>query len=197
MTCCYDDFSRYVWVISWNFKTADNILYNYKVMEVQIQSAINVPELSPYFYKPIFIQMASIIECALYDLFRRIDEHVHEKLPSLAEEIINELKNKNLKNKLTIYIDISRKHKLLGRGDDIYSDLKAISKIRNRVHIQNEKREQPIDDDRVWTLECVNECGRLLKEVYSYMVMTYPRKWHQEEKLNLPSFPEPWKELLG
>lgn len=49
----------------------DNVNYNYVIAEKLIQIALNSKD-QEYFYKPIYLLIAAIIECTLYDFLKKL-----------------------------------------------------------------------------------------------------------------------------
>lgn len=134
--------------------------------------------------------MTGIIECTLYDFLKKIDEHVFEKVPNLEMDVIYCIKKMDLPNKLTNFSDICRKYYLLGQDKKIYEDIQDIANIRNRIHIQNQKKLKPLDENKRWTKDQIQRCGKLLRDIFILMCLSYLR-----EKRVIPplsDFPIPW-----
>ena len=186
-------FEEYSKVIFWDFKNRDNVDYNFKIIEVMIA---NIKEASEpqYYYKPIFLIISGIIECVLYDFLEKIQKHKYEKVPNLNKEDIESLKSIDLPNKLANFSDICRKYSLLGKKPKIYNQIQNMAKIRNRIHIQNQKGSHPLDEFNLWTTDQVKTCGNLLKDIFILMCERYPRPSGTTRHTNpdASNFPEPW-----
>lgn len=192
MECFMTAFEDYSKVIFWDYKRRDNVDYNFKIIESMIDS---IKDSSEYcYYKPIFLIISSIIECLLYDFLKKIYEHRYEKVPNLDKGDIEALQNIDLPNKLTNFSDICKKYSLLGRDQEIYDRIQNIAKIRNRIHIQNQKNFRPLDESELWTKDQVKLCGSLLKDIFILMCERYPRPEKTTNHSNPPlsNFPEPW-----
>ena len=186
----FEDYSK---VIFWDYKRRDNVDYNFKIIEVMIANNHGTSE-PQYYYKPIILIISSIIECLLYDFLKKIHEHRYEKVPNLDKDDIEALQNIDLPNKLTNFSDICKKYSLLGNNQEIYDRIQNIAKIRNRIHIQNQKNFRPLDESELWTKDQVKLCGDLLKNIFILMCERYPRPEQTTNHSNPPlsNFPEPW-----
>ncbi len=74
----------------------------------------------------------------------------------LGTEDISKIKNLELPAKLKNYNDICCKYELLGKNEvgGIYQKIGDLISTRNRVHIQNDKQHQPVDEQY---------CGLIIK----------------------------------
>ncbi|MBS0289756.1 MAG: hypothetical protein JSS07_06960 [Proteobacteria bacterium] len=183
---------KYSEVIFWNFMRKNNAVYNFEVVQLLL-FASKSQKNKKLFYKPIYILLASIIECILYDFLKRIKEHRSEKIVKLNKSDIKIIKDKQLINKLQRIINIYEKHALLGANSKIYSELYNLANIRNRVHIQNEHLQNPHDENKLWSLKLIRSAGELLKYIYCYLGVNYPRPERFHSSPDFDEFPEPWK----
>lgn len=194
-----NNFQIYTSKFFWNFKRMDNVNYNFEMLNMLIQAG-NLKELEEnrkYLYKPIFITIVSIIECILYDFLLKIQEHRYEKIPSLTERDIESISNLDIPNKLFNFIEICEKNELLGKKDDcIYEDCKNLAKIRNRVHIQNAKQDDPLDEFKLWKPSLIDCAGNSLKKICEIMYKQYPRPDYFHQTPDRPHiFPTPWRQI--
>lgn len=187
-------FEKYCEVIFWDFKRMDNVIYNFDMLARLIEDA-DKSKNEVYYYKSIVILMISIIECTLYDFLCRIQEERWEGI-NLSDKEKNIIRQKNLPKQLKNYIDICKKHALLGeKSANIYDGLYKYLDIRNRVHIQNLKRHDPTREWKLWSNKIVNSCGRLLKDTFIYICKKYPRPENFHSNPDLSKFPTPWVSL--
>ena len=184
------DFSEYSKVFFWNFKRMDNVNYNFKIIEYLISSSTQ----NPLLIKPIIILLVSIIECILYDFLCRVQEHKQEKISNISEEDIQKIKDSQLPNKLGNFCEICKKYEFIGdKQQSIYDKICSFSNIRNRIHIQNSKRDHPLDEEDLWDLNLLKSCGSLFKEICIYMCNNYSRPEHISGEIPKEiDFPEPW-----
>jgi hypothetical protein len=94
-------------------------------------------------------------------------------------------------------VEICENHKLLSKdlSSKIYNDLYNFIKMRNRIHIQNQKNESPEKETEIWNTENVNKCGQVLKEAILYICEHYPRLERFGKVPSRDIFPTPWDEL--
>ncbi|HAT1825575.1 TPA: hypothetical protein JBA24_14390 [Legionella pneumophila] len=173
----------------------DNVNYNYVIAEKLIQIALNSKD-QEYFYKPIYLLIAAIIECTLYDFLKKINEHRYEKIPNLTKKEASAIQDMKVPNKLNCFNNICKKHQFFGSSDDsIYDRIHKTAEIRNRIHIQNGKGTAPRDESILWNAQIVKDCGRLLKQIFELMCNKYPRPGQFHDNPTMAEFPEPWEDF--
>ena len=81
----------------WNFVTGDNIIYNYETMWSLYEAMSNEPKAyrKQYYWKPITLLIASIIECIFHDFNNRVQQRVRDPLPNITTEVVEDFKIKN------------------------------------------------------------------------------------------------------
>jgi len=145
-----------------DFKLGDNIAYNLDVLATLYEQRNLVPAgKKKHFNKPIILLSASVIEAAMYDFLYRIKHFTREGVASLSARVIDHFREKKLE-KFELYIIHFKKQALFDDAAyDIYGKLDELRKLRNRIHIQNEKRELERDDPAAFTnarLKLTEQC---------------------------------------
>lgn len=186
-------FEEYSAIIFWDFARMDNVNDNFKTIESLIDHA-HVNPTAKHLHKPIFIAMMSIIECVLYDLIQRAKDIVHEHI-DVSEKELDEIKNKDVHDKLQCYTDICIKHKLLGNDTELHKKIYEYIPIRNRVHIQNTKDIPPKKEWDLWDAALTKSCGELLKSIMIYTCTVIPRPEQFHNSPSMHEFPSPWDKL--
>ena len=163
------------------FKLGDNIVYNLKISN-QLYAARNAADAAEklYFNKPIILQNVSITEALMYDFIYRMRRFTLEGVKSLPEQVLWHFKSKKI-DKLYSYIEHFKKHSIFDNSDfNIYEALDELRRLRNRVHIQNEKHELEADDrkafnnDRLILSEkCLELTVKVLSEKHSRPIGGY------------------------
>lgn len=128
-----------------------------------------------FLIKPIIIQIMSIIEAILYDFHYRIKWYTREGVQNLAEDLISQIRQKKIDD-LEKYIASAKSRAFFDTvHENFYSDLDKLRKIRNRIHIQNDKNYSPADEADAFTPEnkYLAECA--LEVVFRTMLKKYPR----------------------
>ncbi len=130
-----------------NFKLGDNINHNLRILTYLYQRQDDpTDDESQILRKPIIIIIGSICEAVLCDLHMRINEYTAEGVIGIDTTVLDDVRGKKI-DKFEPYISSAKRHVLLGAATDpIYNDLDELRKIRNRVHIQNEKNNFEPDD---------------------------------------------------
>ena len=177
------------------FKTGDNINYNLNCLKAlyAAQNSVSPPE-ARLFCKPITIILVSIIEALLHDLFFRIKKHTSEGVPNIATQVLDDVRSKTL-DQLKTYIAAAKKHDLLGVfGPDLYEKLDELRQVRNRVHIQNVKKQLDPEEDQVFTSGRQESTEELLERVLKHISGKYKRPEHIQGVVD--DFELPWEEHL-
>ena len=118
---------------------------------------------------------------------------VEKKTASVAEDFKYKKKGETLEvkklEKFNHYVHIVRKHNIFNRSDKFYNTLDLLTKIRNRVHIQNRLNLLEADEDKVFTEKTLEIAERVLEIILISMISTYPRRIPE---IDLKEFPFPW-----
>ena len=118
------------------FKVGDNINTNLSMLRELYKLDT---ERNPIFNKIKIVTITSIIEAVLFDFFYRAKNFTIEGIKNIPGEVLNYFKLKKI-TKFESYIRSAEKHGLFDPcGVEIYNNLHDLRKLRNRVHIQNEK----------------------------------------------------------
>ena len=141
--------------------------------------------------KPITILLISIIEASLHDFHVRCRSFTWEGIANLAEGALSYIRTKKL-DKLSLYIQSARRHDLLEDKDGIYDDLERLSRVRNRIHIQNEKKDLEPDEYNVFTQQRKILAEKTLERVLKTLADKYPRS--KDATGWVKDFELPWNE---
>jgi hypothetical protein len=176
------------------FKTGDNINHNLRILKLlyaQYEEATAGDR--QLLCKPITIILISIIEAALQDFHFRCSKFTWEKVTNLADGVASIIRGKKL-SKLSHYIQSAKKHGLFGEIDgEFYDTLELLSKLRNRVHIQNENNDLEPDEWNAFTPQRLAE--RSLEQVIKILAAKYPRPEHIAGFVR--DFDCPWTERVN
>jgi hypothetical protein len=186
-----NSFKNYTAQFFWDFKRMDNVNYNFKIIELlYIEKKKN--NNNPLFIKPIIIILISIIECMLFDFIIRVQTHRNDKIPNLEQDIIDDIKGKEVDQFEVIIAQIEKQNLLRAPPDEftVYSDLKRLRQIRNRIHIQDTKQDLDKDDYNVFTESNLRLAEKMLERVCEVLCNVYPR-WGKRPLL-MADFPRPW-----
>jgi hypothetical protein len=176
-----------------NFKLADNIRYNFSILRVLYlnQSKANIPDKA-YFEKPITVILVSICEALVCDFIFRSQKLTREGVFGLSNLNLAELR----KSKAW---DLEKKVKLVKRLDllqtknkEVYEVFSKLAKLRNRLHIQNEKANFEADEIKAYT----NQRRVIAEKLLEYMICRfgelYPRPAHIHLSKYVDDFEMPW-----
>lgn len=174
-----------------DFKLGDNINFNLKVLFLLYKYFEEGNEQEKNLLcKPITIILISIIEAILHDLHYRIKVFTLEGVPYLAEEIICYIRGKKI-DELEKYISSARKHNMLKSNDaSIYEQLDNLRKLRNRIHIQNTKKNFEPNDDIAFSKNRKIIAEKILENILITLNSEYPRKINVSSYVN--DFELPW-----
>jgi hypothetical protein len=178
-----------------SFKTNDNIVYNLEILAILYEqyeeSDVSKKRL---LRKPITVIIVSIIEAILFDFYFRINKHTIEGVSNIATDVMYAVRGKEL-DKFEKYIDNAKKHDWFEvGGTNFYEKLHHLREARNRVHIQNEKHKEPLDEPLVFREELKVSAEKCLEKVIKKMNEKHSRSeyhWQYMSVLELP-----WDEHL-
>lgn len=93
------------------------------------------------------------------------------------------------------YISSAKKHSLLGAPTEaIYNELDELRKLRNRVHMQNEKNHFELNDSQAFSAARQVSAEKALKRLMKLVSASHPRPAHAAG--HVADFDFPWSEHL-
>ena len=113
---------------------------------------------------------------------------------NLPEQALEAIGAKRI-DRLQKYIASARKHDFFDVADtNFYERLDELASLRNRVHIQNEKKHLPDDESEAFTPVRKTGAERVLEKVMKTMAEKFPRP---EQAQNwVADFSLPWDEYF-
>lgn len=171
-----------------SFKIGDNINYNLEILRCLYKGYEKI-ENGKALIKPIVIINTSITEALLYDfIVNRLKRP--NKTEIISSAILAALKNKDL-HKFEHYISQAEKYDLFDLKDtNFYGAMRNLAKKRNRVHIQNDKGEEPRDEKDVFNEKAKILSEKVLEKVLDTLNTRYPRREEYHKYVN--DFELPW-----
>lgn len=174
------------------FKIGDNINYNLSIQKVLYKHYEDSTD-GYKLIKPIVVINASISEAVLYDFIENRIKYANQT-ERLFESISAILKTKKLDN-FEHFIAQAKKYDFFELGDtDFYKAMHELRKIRNRIHIQNSKWEEPHNESEVFTERSKLLSEKVLEKILNTMVDKYSRREEYHGYVN--SFELPWDRHL-
>ncbi len=135
--------------------------------------------------KPIVVTLASIAETILYDLIvTRIQSFTREGVENIPESTLEYIRDRSI-DKFGTIIDQCRKHDLL-KSPLIYDQLTILSRARNRIHIQNDKNQDPQDECSLFTTEFLSTTECTVELLVRKMLELYPRVHNHVDEFEFP-----------
>ena len=125
----------------------------------------------------------------LYDFMLRIQSS--EPVSTLSTETVAALKAKDY-SKLTNLVNGAKTHDLFSADDAFYEQLDELRKLRNRVHIQNEKNHFERDDARAFSVSRQRSAESALEYIAKFLAQKHPRKLTMQGFV--ADFELPWDE---
>ncbi|WP_159009335.1 hypothetical protein [Bradyrhizobium sp. S69] len=153
-----------------DFKVGDNLVYNSSLL-------CKLAEAGSVYNKLIVVQIGSIIEAALSQIFYRARSFTREGVPNILEADRAEIEKKTVE-KFAVIIDVSKKYKLLDDlGADVYDELHKLRKYRNKVHIQAEFdiASVPRDEEKAYSDIVRSWAFGLNVKILEFLGKKYPR----------------------
>ena len=176
-----------------DFKLGDNINHNLKIIRYFYERESDPHDGGSWLLrKPTIIILASICEAVLHDLHMRMNTYTNEGVKGVAISVINYVRGKKI-DKFEAYISSARKHGLLGpASEQIYSDLEDLRKLRNRVHIQNDKDHFEANDSQAFSADRVRQAEQALEKLVKTISTNHPRE--APATGHVGDFEFPWNE---
>lgn len=176
-----------------NFKVGDNILYNLSVLEALYNAKISLPShKSEILNKPIVVTIVSVCEAVIYDFIYRAKNFTKEGVVGLSDECLFALRNEKTSN-MEKRIKLIKKLNLLQARDESYYDrLVKLSRLRNRIHIQNEWNNLEPDEAHAFTKDRLIESEQVLELLMTRINELYPRPSHIRASDYVGEFKLPW-----
>lgn len=177
-----------------SFKIGDNIHYNLEVLKT-LYGAQNSfsKDRSIYLEKPITIILVAICEAIIYDFIKRSQWFTVEGINGLAEEQLDILRGSKAWS-MEKKIELFKKINLLQTSDDsLYGLLDNLAKLRNRIHIQNEKQNFEADEIFAFTKARRVQAEKMVEVLMKSISALYPRPVHIRDSQYVEDFELPWK----
>ena len=176
-----------------DFKLGDNINHNLNILAYLYQRQADPTDVDAWVLrKPIIITLGSICEAILHDLHMRMKLYTSEGVRGIKSKVLEYVRGKKL-DKFEVYISSARKHKLLGEpNEDIYNKLDMLRKLRNRVHIQNEKNHFEPNDSQAFSANRQTSAEEALEMLIKVISENHPRPVHAAG--HVADFNLPWNE---
>jgi hypothetical protein len=168
-----------------SFKIGDNISYNARIV-CDLYSATEAIG-SKRLFKPKIVFNVSLIDAVFYDFIRRVRSHSAE-FKYLDDDTRKKLRDIDISKLDTFkkHLNKFRHYKLIGNHPSLYDEIDELNKLRNRVHIQNEKGVFQKDDAAAFTTKRLRQAERCTEFVLKYVSVNYPRKDDYVGGIELP-----------
>jgi hypothetical protein len=172
-----------------NFKLGDNIVHNLNVLGLlyRVYAAEN-NEGKRLLCKPIILLLVSIIEGVLFDLHDRIKFFTIEGVKNIPLSVTQHIRLSRIDD-LEKYIASAKKQNLFDEVDkQFYAHLDDLRRLRNRIHIQNVKKDFEPDE-----FNAFNQQRKILAErALEKTLRTMERKFARD-KDHVAPFILPWE----
>lgn len=171
-----------------DFKLGDNIVHNLEIMGLLYrQYEIANQQEKRLLCKPIIVLLVSIVDAVLYDFHTRIRYFTNEGVQNVAESSLKAIREMKGIDKLDKYIRTAENHTLFGpKNSVLYTELDDLRKLRNRIHIQNTKKEFELDEYKAFNDGRKQLAERVLEEILQTMSDKYSRKHNYVRDFELP-----------
>lgn len=162
------------------FKSGDNIVYNLSILEALYDAYDSTPSRKRVFLtKPIVLQIACVVEAVLVDLALRMLLNTREGVDSLPPATLVKVRKQveKSRDRLTFrrLISILAKSNVFNEDPSFYARLVELSKLRNRVHISNRTRMEPLNEGVLFRDHVKVNAERLCEELVRKMVTDFSR----------------------
>jgi hypothetical protein len=155
-----------------SFAVGDNINLNLETLRLFYTLSAEDSSKGPLLRKPITVILVSIAEAMVYDFISRIQSR--EYVTTVSPETVAALRKKDFL-KLTNLIKGAKKFDLFKANDDFYEQLDELRKLRNRVHIQNERRHFERKEDVAFNVTRQRQAEVALEYIAKFLAAEHPR----------------------
>ncbi|MFA5792173.1 MAG: hypothetical protein WC884_04035 [Candidatus Paceibacterota bacterium] len=176
------------------FKIGDNINHNLRILSLLYNYfSVATEQEKLLLCKPITLILASIIEAILFDFHKRIKTFTLEGVPSLLDSVVEYVKGNKI-DRLGKYIKCAKDHDFFEMKDTKFYDfLYEIKNVRNRIHIQDEKKDLESDEYQVFT-----EKRKIIAEMLVEKIIKVMNEKHQRKNVKVTEYVDdfelPWEE---
>ncbi len=177
-----------------SFKIGDNIHYNLSVLRIlyKAQGALCASE-AVFLEKPITVLLVSICEAIIYDFIKRSQWFTIEGIHGLSQDHINILRESKAWS-MEKKIELIKKINVLQMSDhSAYDYLDNLSRLRNRIHIQNEKENFEADEILAFTKPRRIQAEKMVELLMKKISRLYPRPGHIQMSQYVEDFYLPWE----
>ena len=176
-----------------NFKLGDNINHNLDILNYCYKRLSDTEDSDSWLLrKPIITTLGAICEAILYDLHLRMRTYTNEGVRGVTQSVLDYVRGKKI-DRFDLYISCAKKHTLLGpQNDDIYINLDELRKLRNRVHIQNEKNDFEPNESQAFSCKKLKSSEQTLEKLLKIMSAEHSRPAGATGHVN--DFQLPWDE---
>lgn len=178
-----------------HFKIGDNINHNLDILSVLYRHFEEAEKKEKELLcKPIIIFLVSIADAIVYDLFWRVKAHTIEGVPKLTKKA----KTGIILNKFDRFhsrLVFAKKNKIFGTSQDLYSHLEGLIKLRNRIHIQNEKNAYEANEIEAFTIKRKRIAETAVEKLMRLMTKKFKRK--KGARGYVRKFQCPWPTILS
>ena len=173
-----------------DFKLGDNINHNLRILAYLYQRQADPTDHDSWLLrKPIIVLIGSICEAMLHDLHLRMKTYTSEGVLGVTSSVLAYVRGKKL-DKFDQYISSAKKHTLLGAPtESIYIELDELRKLRNRVHIQNDKNHFEPNDSQAFSAARQIAAEQALEKLVKIISTNHPRPPHASGHVNDLEFP--------
>lgn len=170
-----------------DFKLGDNIVFNLSTLRYlyELYEAGN-DQHKRYLQKPITILNISIIEALLHDFYTRMKTFTREGVAGVSKDILARIGIGNYDEFGNLISSAKRYDFFDQKHNSFYETLDELRKLRNRVHIQNTKRQLEPDDHAAFSAARMIQSEQALERVIETLQRKYPRKQSYTGSFVLP-----------
>lgn len=176
------------------FKIGDNINFNLKILNILYEEYAKLGDKKLLLVKPIVILNTSIAEAVLYDFIQNRIKNAN-RTEIILPRLTALFKTKKL-DKFEHYIDQAKSYDFFDMKDTkFYDAMHNLRKKRNRIHIQNDKWEEPLDETEVFDEKSKILSEKVVEKILDTMTTKYPRR--EEYHDYVKDFEIPWNRHFG
>ncbi len=169
-----------------DFKLGDNIVFNLDILKCLYKYRTDGnPAQKNYLQKPITLQNISIIEALIYDHHYKIKSLTKEGV-NLPQETVDYVRSKQIGKFETLIASAEKQDFFDLKGTVFYEKLTELRMLRNRLHIQNTKKNLEPDDRHAFSEERMVLSEQVLEQVIKTFSTNHERPYDYVRNFDLP-----------
>jgi hypothetical protein len=171
-----------------DFKLGDNINHNLDILALLYEHhSVGDDTQKGLLCKPIILLLVSIIDAVLHDLHWRVKTFTKEGVANILKSSSEYIRSLKKMDRFEKYIASAKRLGLIELPNStFYAELDELRRLRNRIHIQNTKKDFADDEINAFTNDRKVLAEKVVEKTLRTMAQKYPREYDHVNDFTLP-----------